>query len=356
MDGSEDKIKVLIVDDSKFMCNLLEKILSSDPSIFVVGKASDPYVARDLIKKLNPDVVTLDVMMPGMDGITFLKNLMRLWPLPVVMVSALTEEGSAIGLEALALGAIDYIAKPSTDELGNIENYAQKFTDVVKKAAKSHVFKREYADIIKEREVKVFYQTDFLRKSIIAIGGSTGGIEAIESILRQLPKTFPGIVITQHIRQDFVAPFTNRINRLCRLKVVEAKEGDEIVPGSVYVAPSDHHLIVKFNKNYFYCALTHNPPINGHRPSVDALFHSIAECAGPQGIGVLLTGMGADGAEGAKAIHDSGGTVIAQDEETSVVWGMPGAAVALQAADYVTPLQNIPKQLFQILDTMAQKS
>lgn len=355
MTSSEHKIKVLIVDDSKFMRSLLEKILSMDPDILIVGQASDAYIARDLIKKVNPHVVTLDIMMPGMDGITFLKNLMRLHPLPVVMVSSLTDQNSAIALEALALGAVDYILKPSTDELGNIEVYANKIIAVVKNAAKAHVSTKNYPESIKLNTEKALYQSEFLRKHIIAMGSSTGGVEAIESILKQLPQTFPGIVLTQHIRQDFVTPFANRINKLCRLKVVEAKEHDEIMPGFVYVAPSEHHLTIKMHKNYFYCALNNNPPVNGHRPSVDVLFNSVAEEVGEQGIGVLLTGMGTDGAEGAKKIHEAGGVVIAQDEASSVVWGMPGAAVALNAADYVTSLLDIPQQLFQILDTMAQK-
>lgn len=356
MASVEPKIKVLIVDDSKFMRDFLDKILSTDPNILIVGKAPDPYVARDLIKKLNPHIVMLDIMMPGMDGLTFLKNLMRLRPLPVVMVSSLTEQGSAIALEALALGAVDYMPKPSMQEMGSIETYAQKMIRMVKVAAKANVYTKNYLKVSQERSDKVIYQSEFLRKSLIAIGSSTGGIEAIESILMQLPKTFPGIVLTQHIRQDFVTPFAKRINKLCRLTVVEAKEGDEVLPGAVYVAPSDHHLTVKFHKNYFYCKLNTSPPVNGHRPSVDVLFHSVAENAGPHGIGILLTGMGVDGANGAKAIHEAGGIVIAQDEETSVVWGMPGAAVELHAADYVTPLQDIPQQLFQILDTMAQKN
>lgn len=355
MRNTDAGIRVLIVDDSKFMRNLLEKILSTDPDIIIVGKASDPYVARDLIKQLNPHVLTLDIMMPEMDGITFLKNLMRLHPLPVVMVSSLTAQGSAIALEALALGAVDYLLKPSTDELGDIQPYAKKIITMVKNAAKANVCIKEYPENIKFNADKAIYESEFLKKHIIAIGSSTGGIEAIESILRQLPKTFPGIVLTQHIRQDFVTPFTSRMNNLCKLKVLEAKEGDEIMPGSVYVAPSDHHLMVKFHKNYFYCELTNTPPVNGHKPSVDVLFQSVAETAGSNAIGILLTGMGVDGANGAKKIHETGGVVIAQDEESSVVWGMPGAAVQLKAADYVIPLSNIPQKLFQILDMMAQK-
>lgn len=355
MKNATQKVKVLIIDDSKFMRDLLSRILSADADIIIVGKAPDPYTARELIKKVNPHVLTLDIMMPGMDGITFLKNLMRLRPLPVVMVSSLTEQGSAIALEALALGAVDYMAKPSVDELGNIDDYAQKITQMVKNAAKANVYKKNYLEVSESKSDAVIYQSEFLRKKLVAIGSSTGGIEAVESILMQLPKTFPGIVLTQHIRQDFVSPFAKRINKLCRLVVVEAKEGDEITPGFVYVAPSDYHLTVKFHKDRFYCLLVNTPPVNGHRPSVDVLFHSVAESAGPNSIGVLLTGMGVDGANGAKDIHEAGGIVIVQDEETSVVWGMPGAAVHLHAADYITPLPDIPQQLFQILDIMAQK-
>ena len=354
MGNLDQKIRVLIVDDSKFMRDLLEKILSSDSDICIVGKASDSYMARDLIKKVCPHVLTLDVMMPGMDGVTFLKNLMRLHPLPVIMISSLTEQGGAIALEALALGAVDYISKPSIDELGNIQAYQKKITEMVKNAKKAKVSVKNYSEQITLRANQAIYESAFLKKHVIGIGSSTGGIEAVESILRRLPKTFPGVVLTQHIRQDFVGPFANRMNNLCTVEVVEAREGDEIVPGFVYVAPSEHHLSVKFYKNYFYCALIKGPPVNGHRASIDVLFHSLAENVGARGIGVLLTGMGTDGANGAKEIHDAGGIVIAQDEASSLVWGMPGAAVALKAADYVTPLSDIPQQLFQILDKMAQ--
>lgn len=349
------KISVLIIDDSKVMRKFLEKILASDPDIMVVGSAPDPYTARDLIKKLNPDVLTLDIIMPKMDGVTFLKNLMRLHPIPVVMISSLTERGSSIALEALALGAVDYLPKPSVRELEQMDDYAKKLIKTLKAAAQTKISKYKNYSLNMKSVESMIYQADFLRNKLIAIGGSTGGIEAIESILLQFPKTFPGIVITQHIRREFVTPFVRRINKLCHLMVMEAKKDTAILPGTVYIAPGSHHLSVQKRDNHYYCHLDNTAPVNGHKPSVNVLFQSVAKAAGPNAIGVLLTGMGEDGALGAKEIHDTGGTVIVQDKESSVVWGMPGSAVQLKAADFILPLQDIPAKIFQILDLMAQK-
>lgn len=350
------KIKVLIVDDSKTMREWLSHLLESDPEITVIGKAADPYEARDLIKKTNPDVLTLDIIMPKMDGITFLKNLMRLHPLPVVMISSLTETGSVVALEALSLGAIDYFPKPSKQEYQNPKLYKDNLINSIKNAARSNLrglFKSTLAD---RRIEHIVYHSTILKKVIIVIGASTGGVEAIETILCNLPKTFPPIVIVQHIRPEFSAAFAKRINSTLRLNIKEAENNEEIVPGSVYIAPSGQHLIIKKVQKQFFCNFEDTPPVHGLKPSIDVLFSSAANSAKENAIGVLLTGMGDDGAQGAKEIRQAGGIVIAQDKESSVVWGIPGAAVKLNAADYITPLEEIPETLFRVLDNIAHKN
>lgn len=349
------KIKVLIVDDSKTMCEWLTQVLSSDPQILVVGHALDPYMARDLIKSTNPDVLTLDIIMPRMDGLTFLKNIMRLHPMPVVMLSSLTDISSVIALEALALGAFDYCPKPTPHEIENKEPYVKNLIATIKEAASANLKHFSSKISIPANLEHLSYNSETLRDIIIVIGASTGGIETIEYILSLLPKTFPPIVITQHIRQEFSSSFANRINKLSLLNIKEARDKEEIMPGNVYIAPGWIHLCIKELNNRLFCSLEDTPPKNGHKPSVDVLFHSAAGISGKHIIGVLLTGMGTDGAEGAKAIHQTGGIIIAQDKETSVVWGMPGSAVKLNAVDYILPLNEIPAKLFRIFDELALK-
>ncbi len=347
-------IKVLIIDDSKVMQDMLANILSTDPQITVVGRASDPYMARDLIKQTNPDILTLDIMMPNMDGITFLKNLMRLHPLPVVMISSLTQKNSSYSLEALALGAVDYILKPSFKDISS-SKYIAEFITTIKNSAKASVSsqpfqqKSSYSPEFDATQLK----PDLLKENIIAIGASIGGVEAIEIVLAQLPKIFPPIVITQHIKKEFNLAFSNRINKLCHLTVKQAAHNELIVPGSVYMAPCDVHLTIEKSPQGNKIILNNDPPMTGHKPSIDALFCSVAKTAGANAIAILLTGMGTDGAIGLKKIHETGGMTIAQDEESSVVWGMPGAAVKLNAADYILPLDQIALKIFQILDEKA---
>lgn len=344
-------IKVLIVDDSKVMQDMLANILSSDAEIEVVGKACDPFVARDLIKQTNPDILTLDIMMPNMDGITFLKNLMRLHPLPVVMISSLTQKNSAYSLEALALGAIDYIPKPSFKDM-NSKRYIAELIATIKNSAKVTVYPRIFHKKLNEPTLfdTTKLNSNILKDNIIAIGASIGGIEAIESILTQLPKVFPPIVITQHIKKEFNLAFSNRINKLCSLTVKQADHNELIVPGFVYMAPCHAHLTIEKSPQGHKITLTDEPPFNGHKPSINALFYSIASAVSKNAIAILLTGMGTDGAEGLKKIREAGGITIAQDEESSVVWGMPGTAVKLNAADYILSLEQIPLKIFQILD------
>lgn len=344
-------IKVLIVEDSKLMQEILSKILLSDPEIKIVGTAADPLIARELIKLHNPDVLTLDIMLPHMDGITFLKNLMRLHPLPVVMISTLTEKGSALALEALANGAVDYLAKPTQKQLDDLATYATELITAVKNAAQTNVAKNTAPFTSTEKNLRnVVYQSDMLKDKLIAIGASTGGIEAIETILLQLPQVLPPVIIVQHMKKEFSSAFSKRIRKLYGLSVIEPENYTEILPGNIYIAPASYHLIIKKQKNGFVTLLDDSPPVNGHKPSINMLFQSVAESIRYNGIGILLTGMGSDGAEGLKKIRDAGGATIVQDEASSVVWGMPGAAVKINAAEHVVSLNKIPQKILQIID------
>lgn len=345
------KIKVLIVDDSALVRQMLTEMLNSAPDIEVVGTAHDPIMARDKIKSLNPDVLTLDVEMPKMDGVTFLGNLMRLRPMPVVMVSSLTEKGADVTLEALELGAIDFVSKPKTDLAHTLEDYADEIISKVRVASTARVraLNRSSvslkapvnlsADAIleKKKAARHFKTTD----RILAIGASTGGTEAIKEVLMQLPADTPGTVITQHIPAAFSAPFAKRMNGVSAMTVCEASDGQQIVTGHVYIAPGDRHLIVERDGARFICRLHDGPEVNRHKPSVDVMFRSIAQNVGSNAISVILTGMGNDGAAGMKEMKEAGSPTIAQDEKSSVVWGMPGEAVKLGCVDTITSLNKV---------------
>jgi len=351
------RLKVLIVDDSALVRRILTELLSADPEMEVVGAASDAYMARDKIKQLNPDVITLDVEMPKMDGVTFLRNLMRLRPMPVVMVSSLTEHGAEITLDALAIGAVDYLPKPKIDLAATLGDYAEELCTKIKAAARARVRRysadtpagagaippRYSADAVlpKAAVARQFRTTD----RIIAIGASTGGTEAIREVLTQLPADTPGIVIAQHIPKAFSTPFAKRMNACCQMTVYEAEDGQQVLPGHVYIAPGDRHLLLVRDGARYVCKLDDGQPVNRHKPSVDVLFRSVAQQAGRNAIGVILTGMGKDGAEGLKEMRDAGSPTIAQDEATSVVWGMPREAVAVGAAVQVMGLHEIPARL-----------
>jgi two-component system chemotaxis response regulator CheB len=341
------KIRVLIVDDSALVRQMLTKMLDSDPEIEVVGAAHDPYAAREKIKTLDPDVLTLDVEMPKMDGVTFLANLMRLRPMPVVMVSSLTDRGAEVTLRALELGAVDFVSKPKIDVAHTLEDYRDEIVSKVKIAARARVQAiaearsttvpiqvppRHSADVILKRSgPAVFRTTDRL----IAIGASTGGTEAIKEILIRMPADAPGIVISQHIPEAFSKPFAARMNRESDMTVCEAVDGQQILPGHVFIAPGNRHLLVMRDGARYVCRLNDGPPVNRHRPSVDVMFRSVAQSAGRNAIGVILTGMGDDGARGLAEMHEAGAFTIAQDEKTSVVWGMPSEAIRLGGVDQV---------------------
>ena len=357
----EIKIRVLIVDDSALVRQMLSGMLSADADIEVVGTAADPYIAREKIKQLCPDVITLDVEMPRMDGLTFLKNLMRLRPMPVVMVSSLTARGADITLEALEVGAVDFVRKPSCNLAQEFQDYANEITAKVKVAARSQVSTRPWKQMVSGEVPAKLTADAILRKSrgnqfrtterIVAVGASTGGTEAIKEVLISMPADGPGIVITQHIPEAFSSPFAERLNRISAMHVCIAQDGAQILPGHAYVAPGDHHLLVVRDGARYCCQINDGPPVNRHRPSVDVLFRSVAQSAGRNAVGVILTGMGDDGARGLAEMREAGASTVAQDEKTSVVWGMPGEAVKRNAVQFVMPLPEIADK---ILELMAQ--
>jgi two-component system chemotaxis response regulator CheB len=339
------RIKVLIIDDSALVRGLLTRILGSDPALEVVGTAADAYIARAKIKALAPDVLTLDVEMPRMDGLQFLRNLMRLRPMPVVMCSSMTERGAEVTLAALELGAIDYVAKPRLDVTRGLEAYAAELIAKVKTAAGARV--RALADNPMRADSLPGTPALSFRggELLIAIGASTGGTEAIREVLSRLPSSAPAVVISQHIPRAFSAQFAARLDACSLLHVREAEEGVHIQPGHAYIAPGDRHLRVIRDGSHYRCQVTEDPPCNRHRPSVDVLFESMARSVGASAIGVILTGMGADGARGLKQMRERGAHTIAQDERSSVVWGMPGAAVALGAVQHIVPIEEVAAAL-----------
>jgi two-component system chemotaxis response regulator CheB len=338
-------IKVLIVDDSALVRGLLTRILGSDRELEVVGAAADAYVARDKIKTLEPDVLTLDIEMPRMDGLQFLRNLMRLRPMPVVMCSSMTEHGAEATLAALALGAIDFVPKPKLDLVSGLEAYADELIAKVKTAAIARVQPLESAPAPSELAGQAAGARFGAGTRLIAIGASTGGTEAIRQVLMALPVSSPPVVVGQHIPRAFSAQFARRLDASCALHVREAEDGDLIQPGHVYIAPGDRHLRVVKDGGCQRCEVSAEPPRNHHRPSIDLLFSSVACSVGAKAIGVILTGMGIDGAAGLKQMREQGAYTIAQDERSSVVWGMPGAAVALGAVERIVPLGEIAAAL-----------
>ena len=355
-------IKVLVVDDSALVRKLLSAMLMRAPDIEVVGTASDPYAAREKIKSLNPHVITLDVEMPRMDGITFLENLMRLRPIPVVMVSSLTQRGAEVTLRALELGAIDFIAKPRLDIAGTLEDYENELIAKVRVAAQARVLPRsaKRSRAIDERNstsavVPALSVRSMLRTTerIIAVGASTGGTEAIRELLEEMPPDAPAIVISQHIPAAFSKAFADRMNRSSPMAVCEAQDGQQILPGHAYIAPGDRHMLVERDGTRYLCRLSSGPQVNRHRPSVDVMFRSVAQNVGANAVGVLLTGMGDDGARGLREMLDAGAGTIAQDEASSVVWGMPGSAVKIGAALHVLPLHQIAAQALALASAAA---
>lgn len=350
-------IRVLIVDDSALTRKILREILSSDDDIEVVGTAMDPYIARTKIKQLNPDVLTLDVEMPKMNGINFLKNLMRLRPMPVVMVSSLTQKGADVALEALGLGAVDYVGKPDVISETSLADYSEEIISKIKMAAsinRAPGASSKSPGTGTSPPVKASSKTLLKannHQALVVIGASTGGTEAIKEIITRLQPDAYSVIVVQHIPSAFSRAFAERINKISALEVCEAKDKQEILPGHVYIAPGDQHLIIvrDGNSSSYHCKLNDGEPVNRHKPSVDVLFRSVCMSTGSNAIGILLTGMGSDGALGLKDIHDVGAITIAQDEQSSVVWGMPGEAVKLQAADFILPLNKIADKVTTLM-------
>ena len=340
------KTRVLVVDDSSVVRRAITDALSRDPGIEVVGNACDPYVARDMILELNPDVITLDIEMPRMDGLTFLRILQKHRPMPVIIISSLTQAGSRAAIDALEAGAVDVIAKPSSAYA--IGDLGAQLAHRVKGAAVARTRVQATPMVREERQSSaVATTTRFNPRQIILIGASTGGTEAIKAVLAQLPTTLPGIAIVQHIPAVFSKTFADRLNEVCAVEVREAVSGDELRPGLVLIAPGDYHMMVAWNGGRYRVVLNQAPPLHHTRPAVDVLFESAASCAGRYAVAGILTGMGVDGAAGMKKLKAAGAATFAQNEETCVVYGMPRAAVEMGVVDHILPLNQIPTAIIR---------
>ncbi len=350
------KIKVLVVDDSALIRNLMTRIINAQPDMMAIGAAPDPMVAREMIKAQNPDVLTLDIEMPKMDGLEFLEKLMRLRPMPVVMVSTLTDRGADVTMRALELGAVDFVTKPKLDITQGMLDYANDISDKIRAAylARFRVA-RTSAQLAAARtkpEVPSLLSLGnrfSATEKLILIGASTGGTEAIRHILQQMPTDCPGIMITQHMPAGFTKSFADRLNQVCQITVKEAVSGERVLPGHAYIAPGDKHLKLARNGANYTCVLHDGPPVNRHKPSVEVLFKSGAEVAGKNIIGVMLTGMGKDGAQAMLEMKEAGSYNFCQDEASSVVFGMPREAIALGAAHEVVSLNDMARKVVDYL-------
>lgn len=347
------KTRVVVVDDSALVRSLLSAIINRQTDMECVGTAADPLIAREMIRTLNPDVITLDVEMPRMDGIDFLGKLMRLRPTPVVMVSTLTERGADVTLRALELGAVDFVAKPKIGVVDGLRLLADDITDKVRVAAQAHMRRPSAASQARTAERPPAPAGAIGRLStekIVFIGASTGGTEATKEVLVHLPPDCPAIVITQHMPAGFTKSYAARLDGLCRIRVAEARDGERILPGHAYIAPGGTaHLTVERSGANYIARVTDGEPVNRHRPSVEMLFKSAARVVGPNAVGIMLTGMGADGASAMKEMRDAGSYNLVQDEATCVVFGMPREAIAADAANEVLPLTQIAPRLIERL-------
>ena len=343
------KIRVLVVDDSALVRSLLSEIINREPDMSCVGAASDPLVAREMIRQLAPDVITLDVEMPRMDGIDFLGKLMRLRPMPVLMVSTLTERGAEVTLRALELGAVDFVAKPRIGVADGLRLLAEDICAKLRTAAQAQVRRLPSPAASTAQRPAAPGLGRLSTEKIVFIGASTGGTEATRELLMGLPADAPAVVITQHMPPGFTRSYAARLDSLCRIRIKEAADGDRILPGHGYIAPGGLHLTIERSGANYLARVRDGDPINRHKPSVEALFESAARVVGPNALGVMLTGMGADGAKAMKAMRDAGSYNICQDEASCVVFGMPREAIAQGAAHEVLPLQRIAPALLERL-------
>jgi two-component system chemotaxis response regulator CheB len=339
-------IRVLVVDDSAVVRQLVSRELSKEPDITVVATAPDPYVARDLLVQHRPDVMTLDIEMPRMDGLTFLQKVMKHFPIPTIIVSSLTPQGSQMAFEALEYGAFDVISKPGTAySMGeSIAVLARR----IREASTYDCRRAQQLKALSRSQGAPRLSLSNTTNKIIAMGASTGGTVALEQVLTRMPRNAPGIVVVQHMPEFFTTSFAQRLDRLCEVSVSEAKQGDSIVSGRVLIAPGNNHMIVRRSGARYYVEITKGSPVYHQRPSVEVLFQSVAQYIGANAVGILLTGMGSDGARGLLAMREAGAHTIAQDEKSSVVWGMPGEAVKIDAAQEVLPLQSIAERALRM--------
>ena len=344
------KVRVLVVDDSALVRKIVREELSKEQDIEVVGTAPDPYIARDKIEKLKPDVLILDVEMPRMDGITFLKKLMHYRPMPVVIFSSLTPQGSELAMEAFRAGAVEVMAKPGGPL--TVGEAALQLAEKVRAASKVRTFKKPSSSEANPHapspaETPLTFRTT---RKVIAMGASTGGTEALRTVLQAMPLGCPGIAIVQHMPPGFTAAFARRLNEVCKIEVREASDGEPVLPGTALIAPGGYHLVLERSGSRYYVRVKDGPMVCYQRPSVDVLFSSVARAAGPNAIGVIMTGMGTDGARGLLEMRRAGARTIAQDEATSVIFGMPREAIKLGAAEVVVPLEEIPKTIMRMLE------
>ena len=366
--STEPKISVLCVDDSALVRSLMTEIINSQPDMHVCATAPDPLVARELIKQHNPDVLTLDVEMPRMDGLDFLEKLMRLRPMPVVMVSSLTERGSEITLRALELGAVDFVTKPRVGIRDGMLEYAEKLADKIRAAARARVRQTPHvvhaaagagasgATAAAVKPTPNLNNPLVSTEKLIIVGASTGGTEAIRELLVPLPPDAPGVMIAQHMPPGFTKSFAQRLNGLCRIAVKEAEHGERVLPGHAYIAPGDAHLVLVRSGANYVAHLSDAPPVNRHRPSVDVLFRSAAQNAGKNALGVILTGMGRDGAQGMLEMQQAGAYTFAQDEASCVVFGMPREAIATGGVSEIAPLAEMTRRVMARLSSMGERT